>query len=277
VHVAAADPHTDYLKESDVAAKGDLYGATADDTVGVLTVGANGTRLTADSAEVTGMKWETPKVVSTDVIWDAKGDLAGGTGADTAAKLTVGANDTRLTADSAEATGMKWETPKTVATDVIWDTKGDIAGATGADTATKLAAGANDTVLTADSGEATGLKWKDWTAGGIAVILQAPAASDQVDVVVPFACTITAVTLLADASGSIVVDIWKDTYANFPPTDADTITAAAVPTISTATKSQDSTLTGWTTSVTAGDVLRFNVDSVTTITRCLVHLDVTKT
>src|SRR5690349_856367 len=83
------------------------------------------------------------------------------------------------------------------------------------------------------------------------------------DLLVDFACTITGVTLLADQSGSIVIDIWKDTYANFPPTDADSITAAAPPTISTAAKSQDTTLTGWTTSVAAGSILRFNVDSAT--------------
>ena len=44
-------------------------------------------------------------------IIDAKGDLIGGTGADTFARLGVGANNTVLTADSAETTGMKWATP----------------------------------------------------------------------------------------------------------------------------------------------------------------------
>ena len=43
--------------------------------------------------------------------FDAKGDLVAGTGADTFAKLTVGANDTVLTADSTTATGLKWATP----------------------------------------------------------------------------------------------------------------------------------------------------------------------
>jgi hypothetical protein len=42
---------------------------------------------------------------------DAKGDLIGGTGADAFARLAVGANDTVLTADSAQATGLKWATP----------------------------------------------------------------------------------------------------------------------------------------------------------------------
>jgi len=38
----------------------------------------------------------------------AKGDLLAGTGSNTAQALTVGANDTVLTADSATATGLKW-------------------------------------------------------------------------------------------------------------------------------------------------------------------------
>ena len=42
---------------------------------------------------------------------DAKGDLVGGTGADTFARLAVGANGTVLTADSVETTGLKWVTP----------------------------------------------------------------------------------------------------------------------------------------------------------------------
>lgn len=93
---------------------------------------------------------------------------------------------------------------------------------------------------------------------------------------VPYGCTIDRVTLLADQSGSIVIDIWKDTYANYPPTDADTITAAAPPTITTAVKSQDSTLTGWTTAITADDILGFNVDSCSTIQRVHLLLKVTR-
>jgi hypothetical protein len=94
---------------------------------------------------------------------------------------------------------------------------------------------------------------------------------------VPFACTITGWTLLADVSGSAVVDVWKDTYANAPPVVGDTITAAAKPSISGAVKGQSATLTGWTTTVNAGDVLAFNVDSVATVTRITVQLTVTRT
>lgn len=94
------------------------------------------------------------------------------------------------------------------------------------------------------------------------------------DLEIPFACTIVQATLLADQSGSIVVNVWKKAYASFPPTVADKITASAPPTITTATKSQDATLTGWTTSIAAGDILRFNVDSITTIQRATLSLKV---
>jgi hypothetical protein len=43
--------------------------------------------------------------------FDAKGDLVAGTGADAFARLGVGANGTLLTADSSEATGLKWAAP----------------------------------------------------------------------------------------------------------------------------------------------------------------------
>lgn len=91
------------------------------------------------------------------------------------------------------------------------------------------------------------------------------------DMLIDFKAEILGVTLLADQTGSIVVDIWKDTYANFPPTDADSITASGPPTISSSNKAQAS-LAGWTTAVAAGSIFRFNVDSCTTITRCTVAL-----
>lgn len=95
--------------------------------------------------------------------------------------------------------------------------------------------------------------------------------------VVPFNCEIQSYTLLANESGSIVIDVWKDTYANYPPTDADSITASAPMTISASTKGQDSTLTGWTKALTAGDILRFNVDSVTSIKSVDINIIVART
>ena len=99
----------------------------------------------------------------------------------------------------------------------------------------------------------------------------------QGNIVVPFNCEILEYTLLANESGSIVIDVWKDTYANYPPTDADSITASAPMTISSSTKGQDSTLTGWTVALSAGDILRFNVDSVTNIKAVDINILIART
>lgn len=98
------------------------------------------------------------------------------------------------------------------------------------------------------------------------------------DLLVPYACTISKATLQADQSGSIVVDIWKLAFAtSTPPTVANTITASALPTLSSAQSKQDTTLTGWTTSVSANDQFRFNVNSATTVQRVTLSLECDKT
>lgn len=91
---------------------------------------------------------------------------------------------------------------------------------------------------------------------------------------VDFDCTIESWTLLADQSGSIQLDILKSTYANYPTMAS--IVAAAPPAISAAQKATSSTLTGWTTTIAAGDVLRFSVASAATITRVSGILKVRK-
>jgi hypothetical protein len=95
-------------------------------------------------------------------------------------------------------------------------------------------------------------------------------------VTIPYDCTIASWQLLADISGSIVIDLWKDTLANYPPDASDSITASAKPTLSSQTSNSSSTLTGWTTSVSAGDVVAFNVDSVTDIHKITLTIGVLK-
>jgi len=94
---------------------------------------------------------------------------------------------------------------------------------------------------------------------------------------IPFDCVIIGIKLMSDVSTNTVVDIWKDTYANFPPTDADSITASATPTLTAATKYSDTTLTGWTTTITAGDWIRFNIDSNSAATWLTIQLTVRRT
>lgn len=96
------------------------------------------------------------------------------------------------------------------------------------------------------------------------------------DLPIAFKGTITGVEMLADQSGSIVVDIWKNSFANYPPVVANSICAAALPTISAGIKSQDFALVGWNKALVSGDILRFNVNSVSAIKRITITLFVTK-
>jgi hypothetical protein len=77
-----------------VTSAGDIEGVTAG--IGISGGGTTGT-VTITNSMATAI--------------DAKADLIAGTGADTFSRLAVGSNGTVLTADSAEATGLKWATP----------------------------------------------------------------------------------------------------------------------------------------------------------------------
>jgi hypothetical protein len=110
---------------------------------------------------------------------------------------------------------------------------------------------------------------------GVRQVLQ--AGTTVYGLSVPYSGTITAARILADQAGSLVVSVWKDTYGNYPPTSGDNIAASAPPTLSGAASSYDTTLTGWTTSVTAGDVFRISVSSASTVTWAEITLEITKT
>jgi hypothetical protein len=142
--------------------------------------------------------------------------------------------------------------------------KGDIYAGTGVSAATALTVGSNAQKLVANSAATNGVSWIDDDVA-IEIIMGGGLISTGVQcyIEMPFAMTIEAVRLVSSVSGSIVVDIWKDTYANFPPTDADSITSSTPPTLTTATKAEDTDLTSWTTALAKGDWLVFNVDSVT--------------
>jgi len=87
------------------------------------------------------------------------------------------------------------------------------------------------------------------------------------DVEVPVTGVVEEWRMLADqnASGNFVIDVWQDTYANYPATVADTIAGAEKPTITSGQlKGSDDTLTAsWLNggTITAENILRFNVDS----------------
>ena len=83
---------------------------------------------------------------------------------------------------------------------------------------------------------------------------------------VNYSGTIQEVTLLADASGSATVDVQTVAYASYTgPGSASSITASDTPALSSAVAYQDSTLTGWTTSLSANTMVCFVLSSPTTV------------
>lgn len=98
------------------------------------------------------------------------------------------------------------------------------------------------------------------------------------DAMLPYNAIVTGWDIVADQTGSIVVDLWSDSYANFPPTNADSMTTGEKPVLSSAQKNQDLSLnggSGW--AVTQGRYLRLNVDSAATVQRVTLSLHVTRT
>ena len=119
-------------------------------TVGAVTTGATGICI-SDGA---GWKLLTGGSGGASLSVNTKGDLQG---YDTAAnRVPVGTDGQVLTADSAQALGIKWATPSS-GSGVSVTTKGDLQGFT--TVAARVPVGSNDQILTADNTQAAGLKW----------------------------------------------------------------------------------------------------------------------
>jgi hypothetical protein len=84
------------------------YGWTTPADTDLVKDGAAAIRTLGSSIDTTVFANASAGIPKT--IVDAKGDLIAGTASDTVSRLAVGTNGQVLTADSAEATGMKWGT-----------------------------------------------------------------------------------------------------------------------------------------------------------------------
>jgi hypothetical protein len=104
--------------------------------------------------------------------------------------------------------------------------------------------------------------------GGGSVI----AANQTVDLPdLPGAATIVGWTISTDTSATCSVDILRGTYANFPTVAS--IAGTDKPNTSAAQKNQDTTLTGWGSTVLAqGDCLRASVSANDNAKRITVTL-----
>lgn len=92
--------------------------------------------------------------------------------------------------------------------------------------------------------------------------------------VIPYAGTIKSWTILASTSGSIVVDVLKSSYAGFPPSVS--IAGSELPTLSSQSKNQNLTISTWTASVSAGDIIEFTVNSASVVTYVTLSITVSK-
>ena len=83
--------------------------------------------------------------------------------------------------------------------------------------------------------------------------------------------TISEWTILEDVSGAASIEVWKDTYANYPPTSGDLLLTLTLS--GPAIKAQ---ATGLSHAFSAGDTFRFHLASSSTVTRLAVMLHYTR-
>jgi len=124
-------------------------------------------------ANTTNFGWETPD--DTDLVKDGAAAI----------RTLAGAIDTSLVDLKGGTTGQVLSKATNTDMDFTWvaqddsnaiqnaivDAKGDLISATAADTPARLAVGTNGQVLTADSTEATGLKWAAASSGALTKIV----------------------------------------------------------------------------------------------------------
>jgi len=90
-----------------------------------------------------------------------------------------------------------------------------------------------------------------------------------------FAGTIQGVEIIGDVSGSATIDVKTVAHTSWTGTaSASSIAASDIPALSTAARYTDTTLTGWTTSLTAGTDVCFVMTSPTTVAGLSITLKV---
>ena len=196
---------TDSILDTDFAAKGDLISASAASTPIRVPVGTNGQVLKANSATTSGLEWATADA-------DIEGVTAG-TG------ISGGGTSGTVTITNSMATAI--------------DAKGDLIAGTAADTFSRLAVGSNGQVLTAASGEATGLQWATISASPTsAVATVATSQTSTSQTYTDLATAGPAVTLTTGTKALVIISagssvgIGDNSYVSFAVSGATTIAAS---------------------------------------------------
>jgi hypothetical protein len=155
----------------------------------------------------TNFGWDIPQ--STDLVKDGATAIAAlGQDIDTAlVDLKGGTTGQVLAKASGTDLDFSWvaQDDSNAIQNAIVDAKGDLIGATAADTPARLAVGTNGQVLTADSTAATGLKWAN--AGKVLQVVQGTYATDTTTTSTSFGDTglTQAITPLLNTSQVLVM------------------------------------------------------------------------
>lgn len=139
---------------TDLPADFDVFGQAVDTSLAQLKGGTTGQVLSKTSNTNMAFTWVTPQVGDITAVTAGTGISGGGTTGD-------------VTVTNSMATA--------------YTTKGDLVPATGSATFARLGVGANDTVLTADSSTATGLKWATPSSGGMTVLASGTLSGTALD------------------------------------------------------------------------------------------------
>ncbi len=112
--------------------------------------------------------------------------------------------------------------------------------------------------------------WNSST-GAVQISLAVPQ-----DIVVPYACTLQEVYILTQGGvGACTVDLWKaNLSAHFPPVSADDITGGVPPAITSSNLYTNTVLSGWTTALAQGDIIRATLAANSTFTSVKIVLRV---
>jgi len=149
-----------------------------------VAVGDGGTGASTAAGARTNLDVPSNAEAILDVIVDAKGDLLTATAADTPARLAVGTDGQVLTADSAQATGMKWAASASGVPDLQYETRSTntILGVADKGKAIDITAAITQTF---EADETLGDGWwvilRNATDNGTTVVVLNPAGAETID------------------------------------------------------------------------------------------------